>query len=44
MESIRDQAEAKETVAAADDEGKEEEEEDNNWDGDVGKNIQEEGE
>ena len=44
MESIRDRAEAKETAAAADDEGKEEEEEDNNWDGYVGKNIQEEGE
>ena len=43
MESIRDQAKAKETAAAADDEG--DEEEDNaDWDGNFRKNIQEEGE
>ena len=39
MESIRDQAEDKETVAADDDKG--EEEDNGDWDGDVRKNIQE---
>ena len=42
MESIRDQADAKETAAAANYEGGGEEDEDD-WDGDVGKNIQQEG-
>ena len=43
MESIRDQAEAEETVAAADDEGGEEDN-DNDWDGNIVNKIQEEGE
>ena len=39
IKSIRDRAEADETVAAADDEGKEEEEDDD-WVGNFGKNTQ----
>ena len=40
MESMRYQAEAEETAVAADDEGEEEDD----WNGNVEKNIQEEGE
>ena len=44
MESIKDQSEAEETVAVIDDKGEGgEEDDDDNWDGNFGKNIQEEG-
>ena len=45
MKLIRDQADSKETSAAANDKEEEEEDTDNDdWDGNVGKTIQEEGE